>query len=58
MNNEDRKKKLEEFMNLAKPLIKFINDNFNPRTQMILTSTNAEIVSGQMGFTTEEFLKD
>jgi len=47
-----------DFEQLAKTLIKFLNDNHNPHTTIIITPTSAEIVEGLKSFTTEEFLKD
>jgi len=44
------KEKSNEFKLLAKPLIKFLNDNYNPHCKIIIGSTSAEIVSGEMGF--------
>jgi hypothetical protein len=46
------------FETLARPLIKFLNDNFNPHTQIIITPTSAEIVVGETGFTTNEYVRD
>ena len=48
----------EEFKNLAWPLIKFINDNFNPHTSIIIDNTSAEIMEGVASYRTEEFWKD
>lgn len=47
-----------EFEKLAKPLIKFINDNYNPHVSIIVTPTSAELVSGEISVYTEEFIKD
>lgn len=48
----------KEFERLAKPLIKFLNDNYNPHTKIIVDCTSAELVSGEMSTYTEEFIKD
>ena len=48
----------EEFIKLAKPLIKFLNNKFDPHTRIIIDSTTAEIVSGEICICTEEFVKD
>jgi hypothetical protein len=50
--------KYSEFVNLSKPLIKYLNDNFNPHTKIIIEADGAEIVSGEMSYRTEEFIKD
>lgn len=50
--------KTSEFEKLAKPLIKYLNDHFHPHVKIIIDGTSAEIVEGQMAFTTEEYIKD
>jgi len=52
------KEQLDEFELLAKPLIKFINDNSNPHTQIIIDCNSAQILSGLAGINTDEFIKD
>ena len=52
---EDKQKTFEE---LAKPLIKWLNENTNPHSKIIIDSTSAELVSGEMAINTNEFLKD
>ncbi len=58
MEPKTKEQLLEEFEQLAKPLIKFLNENFNPHTTIIITPTDAEVLSGEMAIATEEFLKD
>jgi len=48
----------EEFEKLARPLIKFLNDNYNPHASIYIKSMNAELSTGEMAFTTEDYLKD
>lgn len=48
----------KEFEEAAKPLIKFLNDNFHPHASVIVTTTSAEIVSAEMIIHTTEFVKD
>lgn len=50
--------KLEEFEDLAKPLIKFLNDNFHPMMKIIITTDNAELVEGYANIHTDEYVKD
>lgn len=50
--------KQEEFDALAKPLIKFINDNYHPHVSMIIDGTHAEVLEGVMVVSTDEFVKD
>jgi hypothetical protein len=52
------KEKVIEFETLAKPLIKYLNDNYNPHTSIHITCDSAEVVSGEMAFYTKEFIKD
>jgi hypothetical protein len=50
--------KINEFEKLSKPLIEFLNDNFNPHTKILITDDNAEILSGECSIHTKEFIKD
>ncbi|HDL6510464.1 TPA: hypothetical protein PXI76_002787 [Yersinia enterocolitica] len=46
------------FEEAAKPLIKWLAENVHPHHTVIVTSTGAELMMGEMTFPTEEFLKD
>ena len=48
----------DDFERLALPLIEWINKNSNPHSRIIIDQTSAELVSGDMVFYTQEFLKD
>lgn len=48
----------QAFEALAKPLVKYLNDNYNPHCSIIITCDSAEVVSGEMAFHTDEFIKD
>lgn len=48
----------DEFEILARPLIEFLNENYNPHTEIIIDTTGARIVSGECAFYTDEFIKD
>lgn len=48
----------EEFIAVAKPLIKWMNENCHPHTTTIVTCVNAELLEGVCAFHTEEFLRD
>ena len=50
--------KRKEFEVLAKPLIKFLNDNCNPHASIIITPDSAEVVYGEAAFYTKEYIKD
>ncbi len=52
------KEQVEEFKQLSKPLIKWLNENTNPHTKIIIETTGAEVVSGECGFQCEDFLRD
>jgi len=40
------KEQRDEFENLARPVIKFLNDNCHPHVSVIITPTNAELLEG------------
>jgi hypothetical protein len=48
----------KEFVKLAEPLMKYLAENHNPHTTVIINSTHSEIVGGQFSFTNYEFVKD
>ena len=50
--------KQNEFAEAAKPLIKFIADNFHPHVTVIVDCSSAEMLEGICSFRTEEFIKD
>ncbi len=52
-----KKEKLAEFEKLARPLIKYLNDNHDPHTTIIITTTNAEMLQGLMAFPTHDYIK-
>lgn len=52
------KEKRDEFIKLAEPLIKFLNDNTNPHTTIIISTNHAEVLSGEMAHRTDRFIKD
>lgn len=47
-----------EFEELTKPLIKWLNENCHPHTTMLITPVNAELLEGVIGYATHEFVKD
>lgn len=52
------KEQIEEFQKLAKPMMKFLCDEFNPHVVVLINPTEASINSGSHGFSTVEFVKD
>lgn len=48
----------KSFCEAAKPLIKWLAENVHPHHSVIVTSTDAELVTSESYFKTEEFLID
>lgn len=48
----------KEFEEVVKPVIKWLNDNCHPHTQVLITPTDAELSEGITAFRTLEFVKD
>lgn len=42
------KEKLDEFKELARPLIKYLCENFHPHVTIVITPTGAELLEAQM----------
>ncbi len=49
MSNMNKQKKLKELEELAKPLNKWLQENFTPHHQIIIRNDGAELVSGELG---------
>ena len=60
--NEERKKRIEFLKNLekaSKPLIKFLNDNYQPHVSAIVTTNSVEVLEGSAVIRNiNEFIKD
>jgi len=52
------KEQSKEFETLARPLVKFLNDNFNPHTEIIINCDSARIMSGECGIPIPDYIKD
>lgn len=50
-----QEEKIKEFETLAKPLMEWLDTNYNPHTTIILTSSDAELVQGEMAITRKVF---
>ncbi|HDL7089598.1 TPA: hypothetical protein PXM39_001035 [Yersinia enterocolitica] len=50
--------KRQSFERSAKHLIQWLAENVHPHHTVIVTSTGAELMVGEMSFPTKEFLKD
>ena len=48
---------LEELLEAAKPLIKYLNDNHHPHCMVIVGCNSAELVEGVSRVITDEFLE-
>ena len=52
------KEQVKEFEEAAKPLIKFLSENFHPHVQAIVDSTTAEILESVSIVKETKFLRD
>lgn len=52
------KLKIDELRNLALPVIKYINDNYDPHTKIIVEYDRVELVRGETFIPIKEFIKD
>ncbi len=55
MLNEQQKQELE---NLAKPLVKFLNENCHPHTHLNIDQTHIQLFEGVCGIPINGYLKD
>lgn len=53
-----KNEQVDELGELAKPLIKWLNENGNPYSQIVIEVDAATLYSGEMSFVTDEFVKD
>jgi hypothetical protein len=56
--NKDRPRRRKEFTELVKPLMKWLNENYNPYCSIYITQSMAEISETDITFVTEEFFVD
>jgi len=49
---------IAEFEKVARPLMKWLNENGHPHMQVVITPTNAQVFSSEISFNTEEYLVD
>ena len=52
------KEQTTEFETLAKPLIKWLNDNTNPHASILIDCDSAQLNYGECFIHTEEFIND
>ena len=56
--NKDRPRRQVEFNALVKPLMKWLNENYNPYCSIYVTQTRAEVSETDITLTTNEFIVD
>ena len=49
---------VDDMLEAAKPLIKYIAENYHPHVTVIVTNNSVELLEGVMQANTDEFLKD
>lgn len=52
------KEKRPSFIEAANHLIKWLNENCHPHHSVIVTPDSAELLEGQIGHKTDEYIKD
>ncbi|EJE5239540.1 hypothetical protein [Escherichia coli] len=52
------KARSSSFEDVVKPVIKCLNENANPHTSVSIDATSAQLLTGEIGIHTEEFIKD
>jgi len=52
------KEQMEQFEALARPLVKFLNDNCDPHAEIVVDSTSARLLSGECSVPITEYVKD
>ena len=57
-NNTPEPIPVDPFQHAARPLIKYLAENYNPHTVVIVDAVSAELFDGTRSYVTEEFLKD
>ncbi|MDU1375682.1 MAG: hypothetical protein E6944_03080 [Klebsiella michiganensis] len=52
------KARSSSFEDVMKPVIKWLNENANPHASVTVDCTSAQLLTGEIGIHTEEFIKD
>lgn len=50
--------KTQEFENIVRPLIKWLNENHHPHTTIIVEPNGARLVEGIIGIPCTDYIKD
>jgi len=53
-----KKEQIKEFEQLSKPLVKWLNENGNPHSMIVIECDGARVYSGECGIPIPEFIKD
>lgn len=48
----------QSFERIAREMIAWLNDNMHPHTTVLITPTHAELLVGELGFETFDYVKD
>ncbi|MBV0645637.1 MULTISPECIES: hypothetical protein [Klebsiella pneumoniae complex] len=56
--DDGNKARSSSFEDVVKPVIKWLNENANPHTSVNIDATSAQLLTGEIGIHTEEFIKD
>lgn len=54
MNEQQRK----EFEEITRPVIEWLNANGNPHMAIVIETTHAVLYSGEIGYTTNDYIRD
>jgi hypothetical protein len=57
-DTNDKKVKLAEFDKLTDPLVKYLNENYDPHTTIIIRTNGSELLRGEMGIPNDKYYKD
>lgn len=58
MSKQLTQKQLDAFNEASLPLIKWLCENKNPHTHVLVTANSAELLESHVMFLTDEFIKD
>lgn len=58
MSQKDPKELHAEFDELARPLMKWLNENYHPHAVAIIAVDSAAVMEGSMSFSTDDYVKD
>ena len=53
-----KKEQIEDFEKLAKPLVKWLNENGNPHSIIVIECDSARVYDGECSSPVSEFIKD